>query len=77
VIATATLTLTSVAYTVRLAVTFTDVRCPDCNRKLMAIPGSPRIERRTVKNDAERSGRGRVVSCRRCSSLVEVIEHVG
>lgn len=74
----ATLTLTASVYiTARLAAVFTDAHCPDCNRRLMAIPGRPTIECRTVKSDADRSGRGRVVACKRCSSLVEVIEHVG
>lgn len=61
---------------------FTDARCParrpdgrTCHRRLMAIPGVVQIETRVVQSDTERSGRGRVLSCGRCSALVEVIEH--
>lgn len=63
--------------TVTRAIVFTDARCPGCNRKLMAIPGVVSVESRLVRTNDQRSGRGRVVSCRRCSSLVEIIEHRG
>lgn len=56
------------------AVVYTDVRCT-CNRRIMAVPGLVTVEVRVVKSDKDRSGRGRVLSCKRCSSLLEVIEH--
>ncbi len=59
----------------RATLVFTDARCPKCRRLVMAIPGLPTIEVRTVASNSDRSGRGRVVDCRRCSTLLEVIEH--
>lgn len=56
------------------AVVYTSVRCP-CGRLIMAIPGTVVAEPRIVANNNARSGRGRVVECRRCQSLVEIIEH--
>lgn len=68
--------LVSVTVTAR-AIVFTDARCPNCGRLVMAIPGTPLIEVRPVRNNDDRSGRGRVVKCNRggCQSLLEVIEH--
>jgi hypothetical protein len=63
-----------VTLTVTAGIIFTDARCI-CGRRIMSIPGHVTVEVRRV-TEAERSGRGRVVSCRRCSSLVEVIEHL-
>lgn len=48
------------------------VRCPNCSRRIMDVPGKPLILARVVESA---SGRGRVVSCKRCKSLVEVIEY--
>jgi len=56
------------------ALLYSVVRCPECDRRIMDVPGDPHIETRTVDPDRA-SGRGRVVSCKRCSSLIEVIEH--
>jgi len=64
-----------VTMTVSRAVVFTDVRCPSCQRRVMAIPGKPTLDVRVVQSDADRSGRGRVISCKRCSALLDVIEH--
>lgn len=66
--------LVSITVTSR-AVVYTDVRCPNCRRLVMAIPGTPLFEVRKVASNDERSGRGRVVSCHRCSTLCEVVEH--
>jgi hypothetical protein len=41
----------------------------------MAVPGLTRVEVRMIQTNAERSGRGRVVSCGRCRRLCEVVEH--
>lgn len=76
--ATATHSVAPVALTtltvVRATIVYTDARCV-CNRRVMSIPGVVTIEVRVVKSDNDRSGRGRVVHCKRCSSLLEVIEH--
>ena len=56
------------------AFVYSVVRCPDCYRRLMDVPGDPLIQTRIVEAD-QASGRGRVVCCKRCSALVEVIEH--
>ncbi len=66
-------TLTAVARAVFAS--FTQARCPKCKRRIMDIPGDVILEERMVNSEAERSGRGRVVSCRRCQKLVEIIEH--
>ena len=42
----------------------------------MDVPGEPLVYVRTVAKD-QASGMGRIVSCKRCSSLVEVIEREG
>ena len=56
------------------AVVYSIVRCPDCDRRIMDVPGEPLIQTRTVTADSA-SGRGRVVNCKRCNAFVEVIEH--
>lgn len=63
-----------VTLTVTGAIVFTEARCV-CGRVIMGIPGVIRVEVRRVTVQS-RSGRGRVVSCRRCATLCEVIEHV-
>ena len=50
------------------------VRCPECYRRLMDVPGEPHIQTRTVEANRA-SGRGRVIRCGRCHSDIEVIEH--
>jgi hypothetical protein len=56
------------------AVCYSVVRCPECDRRIMDVPGKPLILTRLV--DANHaSGRGRVVACKRCKNLVEVIEY--
>jgi DNA-directed RNA polymerase subunit RPC12/RpoP len=67
-VASVTLTVTAVV------VVYTDVRCPACNRRVMAVPGRPTLEVRVRRSDAERSGRGVVTGCGRCKALIEVIE---
>lgn len=66
----ALVTLT-VAGSVRL---FTDVRCR-CSHRVMMVPGVAIVEVRIVVSNAASTGRGRVVECRSCRSLCEVIEH--
>jgi len=58
------------------ALVFSVVRCPECGRRIMDVPGEPLVYVRTVAKD-QASGMGRIVSCKRCSSLVEVIEREG
>ncbi len=63
----------TVVATVRRFIRFQDVRCPDCNRLVMAVPGEGTIVASTVADNASRTGKGPVVSCPRCHSLVEVV----
>jgi len=74
-VALVSLTVLATVAMIRATIAFQDARCPACNRRLMAVPGPVTLEVRTIRTDAERSGRGRVVSCHRCKGLVEVIEH--
>lgn len=67
-VATASMTMTA-------SVTFTDARCPNCKRLVMSVPGAGVLDVRAVPNNAARSGRGPVVGCARCKTLVEVIAH--
>lgn len=69
-VALASLTVTAGAIFV-----YTPVRCPKCNKRVMDIPGNPILEVRVVKSENERSGRGPVVSCRKCHSLIEAVAH--
>jgi len=61
-----------VSMTVTVAA-YSDVRCPKCHRLVMTVPGRVMIEVRTPRDNADRSGRGAVVSCKRCGGLVEAI----
>lgn len=54
-------------------VLFTEARCL-CGHRIMMTPGAALIEVRRVASNAASSGHGRVVECRSCSSLCEVIE---
>ncbi len=65
--------LVSITVTTR-AIVFTDARCSNCQRLLMAIPGTPIVTVRTVASNDERTGQGRVVKCHRCNSLCEIVE---
>lgn len=64
-----------VSITVTRAIVYSDARCPNCHRLVMAIPGTPLFEVRAVATNQDRSGRGRVVSCQRCRTLCEIVEH--
>lgn len=57
-----------------LAVIYTYVRCPNCKRRVMDVPGKPTVHVRIV-DEHRASGRGRVVTCQRCKNFLEVIEH--
>lgn len=54
-------------------VLYSVVRCPDCNRKLIEVPGDPDIRTRVVSQH-HASGEGRVLHCKRCCNWIEVIE---
>jgi hypothetical protein len=41
----------------------------------MAVPGRVTLDVRKVADNASRSGRGSVVSCKRCGTLAEVVVH--
>lgn len=68
--------LVSLTVTARV-VAYTEARCQGCGHPVMGVPGRALIEMRRVRNNAERSGRGRVAVCRRCKAMWEVIEHRG
>ena len=72
--AVAHVALVSITVSAR-AVVYSDARCPNCHRLVMAIPGTPLFEVRAVASNEHRSGRGRVVSCHRCRTLCEIVEH--
>jgi hypothetical protein len=54
--------------------TYKHVECL-CGRVLFDIPGNPTVEVRVLDAYSHRSGRGRVLKCKRCRRIVEVIEH--
>lgn len=55
---------------------YSDARCPQCNRKLMSMPGEPPLEVRAPRLHGHRlTGRGPVTVCPRCSTLCEVVSH--
>ena len=62
-----------VTVTVVGAISFTGARCI-CGHKVMTIPGVVRVEVRVVVNN-DRTGNGRVVDCRKCRRLLEIVEH--
>lgn len=64
-----------VSLTVVALVVYTSARCSSCGRRVMTVPGVVDVEVRSVASNAHQSGRGRVVSCARCRTLCEVIEH--
>ena len=55
------------------AIVYSIVRCPNCDRRIMDVPGDPEIVTRIV-DEMHASGLGRVVPCKRCSNQIEVIE---
>ena len=59
----------------RATIFYSDARCPNCHRLVMAIPGTPLFEVRAVASNEHRSGRGRVVSCHRCRTRCAIVEH--
>ena len=64
-----------VSLTVSAAVVYTEARCSNCGRHVMAVPGVVALEVRSVQSNRHRSGRGAAVSCQRCGTLLEIIEH--
>jgi DNA-directed RNA polymerase subunit RPC12/RpoP len=68
-VASVTISVTAVV------VVYTDVRCPNCSRRVMSLPGRPLLDIQVRRTDADRSGRGAVVGCARCKALLEVIQH--
>ena len=50
------------------AVVYSEARCCSCNRKLMEVPGIPTVREVTGNG----TGRGPVVVCKRCSTMLEV-----
>jgi uncharacterized protein with PIN domain len=69
VLASVTVTITA------FVVVYTDVRCPNCNRRVMSLPGRHAIRALAHRSESDRQGRGAVVRCERCKSLVEAIPH--
>ena len=66
----------SVTVSVMQTVTYTQARCPSCNRLVMLVPGAcDRVETRSRPTSAQCSGQGPVVVCKRCGTYVEVITH--
>jgi phage FluMu protein Com len=64
----------SVTVTVHaVVVVYTDVRCPNCARRVMSLPGRLVIDVRAHRTEVDRLGRGAVVKCDRCKALVEAI----
>jgi hypothetical protein len=68
-VASVTVTITHVV------VVYYDVRCPNCNRRVMSLPGRPPVDTVAHRAEHERTGRGPVVSCARCKTLVEAVPH--
>ncbi len=64
-----------VTVTVMATATYTEARCPHCNRFVVAVPGVCQVESRSRPTSAQWSGRGVVVVCKRCGTYVEVISH--
>ena len=53
---------------------FTEARCV-CGHRVMMIPGVALVGVYAVSSNADSSGRGRVVECRKCHTFCEVIEY--
>ena len=67
--------MATVTRTMMATATYTQARCPNCNRMVMAMPGICTVETRSRPTRAQWSGRGPVVVCERCGDYVEVITH--
>ncbi len=52
---------------------YTDVRCPQCNRLVMQVPGRVHVLPRVASDRQDQSGRGPVCACKRCGALVEAV----
>lgn len=55
---------------------FSNARCPNCGRWLMAVPGEVKFTTRLVRDLNNRKGDGRTVNCHNCGE-VEIVEHHG
>lgn len=53
---------------------YTEARCI-CGHRVMMIPGMALVGVYAVESNARSSGRGRIVECRKCHSLCEVLEY--
>ena len=67
----ARVTLTVLTVTTRAAVAYAEVRCPMCDRLILEVPTPHRVLARPVTR-GQYSGRGVVLSCGRCRTLIEV-----
>ena len=65
-----------VSLTVAMTVKYTEARCLGCGKLLYLVPGNLLIVRRRLDRVVDGSGRGRVLSCNRCSTVSEVVECV-
>lgn len=55
---------------------YTNVKCPGCQRVVIAWPGAgANLEVRMVRDVTERSGRGPALNCKRCGQLLELVAH--
>ena len=64
-----------VSLTVVAAAVYTAAHCPDCDRWLYLAPGNVTIVAHRIQRAAEGTGMGRVVGCKRCGTLCEIVEH--
>ena len=58
--------------TLSIVASWTRAHCPECRRLVVSFPGEHLLETRVV---AEPTGRGPVLACQRCRTLLEVIPH--
>jgi ribosomal protein S27E len=56
------------------AIVYSVIRCPNCGRRMVDVPGEPLVSLRTVL-PGRASGRGCVIRCDECKNDVEVIVH--
>jgi len=62
----------SVTVVAARVICYTEIRCPECNHRLLDVPGTPLLELQTIKEHA--TGTGPVIKCRHCTNMIEVIE---